>query len=392
MSDTSPLLRIDHEATVHERYSAGAEHREATLCCPVDYDRQYLEIIPDEVLERDYGCGDPSRHLRSGDRVLDLGSGGGKIAFIAAQVVGPAGSVIGVDMNADMLDLARRNQPIVAERLGYDNMRFLRAKIQDLRLNVAAMVRWCAQHPIRSSEDWLAMEGEMQRLRVEEPLIPAGSVDVVVSNCVLNLVRPEDKRTVFQDMYRVLNRGGRAVISDIVSDEDVPEHLRNDPDLWSGCISGAFREDRFIDAFAEAGFHGMRVLKRDDEPWRVVHGIEFRAVTIEAFTGKAGPCWERNQAVIYRGPWKRVTDDDGHALERGVPTAVCDKTYGVYRREPYAGHIIPVPPHVEIPLEDAVPFDCRSARRRPPGVTKGEGYAATLLNEAEPDAYSHGCC
>jgi SAM-dependent methyltransferase len=125
------MLRV--EEAVLDRYSRGAEHREEELCCPVEYNRRYLEVVPNEIIERDYGCGDPSAHLRPGESVLDLGSGSGKICFIAAQVVGPNGRVIGVDMNADMLALARRYQPEVARRLGYDNVTFVRGKIQDLR-------------------------------------------------------------------------------------------------------------------------------------------------------------------------------------------------------------------------------------------------------------------
>jgi 2-polyprenyl-3-methyl-5-hydroxy-6-metoxy-1,4-benzoquinol methylase len=121
------------EAAVRERYSTAAQATQAALCCPVEYDAKYLEIIPREVLERDYGCGDPSQHVTPGDVVLDLGSGGGKIA---AQIVGPTGRVIGVDCNDDMLALARRHQPDVAGRLGYDNVEFRKGKIQDLQLNL----------------------------------------------------------------------------------------------------------------------------------------------------------------------------------------------------------------------------------------------------------------
>ena len=107
---------IDSELAVSDRYSGAAHEREEALCCPVEYDPRYLEAIPDEVLERDYGCGDPSAWLREGETVLDLGSGGGKICFIASQVVGPRGRVIGVDMNDDMLALARRAAPAPSSR------------------------------------------------------------------------------------------------------------------------------------------------------------------------------------------------------------------------------------------------------------------------------------
>src|SRR6266436_4873623 len=101
------------EEAVRERYSAGAHVPEAALCCPVLYDPRYLAAIPAEVLERDYGCGDPTPYVRPGDTVLDLGSGGGKVCFIAAQIVGPQGRVIGVDCNREMLALARRHQSTV---------------------------------------------------------------------------------------------------------------------------------------------------------------------------------------------------------------------------------------------------------------------------------------
>ena len=97
------------ETIVRQRYAAGAKERAEKLCCPVDYDSGYLKVIPQEVIERDYGCGDPSRYLREGEIVVDLGSGAGKICFIAAQIVGPNGKVIGVDMTNEMLEVARRN-------------------------------------------------------------------------------------------------------------------------------------------------------------------------------------------------------------------------------------------------------------------------------------------
>jgi tRNA A58 N-methylase Trm61 len=113
---------IHVENAVKSRYSAAAQERIEALCCPIEYDRQYLRAIPQEVLDRDYGCGDPSKHLRPGETVLDLGSGGGKICFIASQVVGPTGRVIGVDLNDEMLALARKHQKAVGDALGYRNV------------------------------------------------------------------------------------------------------------------------------------------------------------------------------------------------------------------------------------------------------------------------------
>jgi ubiquinone/menaquinone biosynthesis C-methylase UbiE len=383
---------LNVEQAVLDRYEKGAVRREAALCCPVEYDRKYLEVIPQEIIERDYGCGDPSRHIREGDTVLDLGSGGGKICYIAAQIVGPAGRVIGVDMNEEMLALAERHREAIGSRLGYENVEFKRGKIQDLRLDLAAVDRYLKEHPVRSVADWQALEEYSENLRTHQPMIADDSVDVVVSNCVLNLVRERDKQLLVREVFRVLKRGGRAAISDIVSDEDVPEHLKSNPELWSGCISGAFREDALLKAFEEAGFYGMHIAKRDAKPWQTIEGIEFRAVTVLAYKGKEGPCLERNQAVMYKGPWKAVIDDDGHTLFRGERMAVCDKTYRLYTdgTGPYGDDIVGIEPLETVPLKEAKPFDCRKNARRHPRETKGLDYSATETRDDE--GCGPNCC
>ncbi len=386
------MTLADVEKAVQERYSQGAQAPVAELCCPVDYDPKYLEIIPDEVIERDYGCGDPSRYLRPGETVLDLGSGTGKICFIAAQVVGATGRVIGVDMTPDMLEVARRNAPVVAERLGYANVEFRRGRIQDLALDWDLMDEALALRPAASTEALLEAQVAAENLRRERPLVADGSVDVVVSNCVLNLVSNGDKARLFAEIYRVLADGGRAVISDIVGDEPVPEHLQHDAELWSGCISGALTESAFLEAFEAAGFYGVRIVERQTEPWRTVEGIEFRSLTLEAFKGKEGPCFEHNQAVIYKGPFKEVLDDDGHRMVRGRRYAVCAKTFALYGREPYAESFERVEPRVPIEPGDAAAFDCSRTALRHPRETKGLDY--DLTSEAAEACCAPGsdCC
>jgi SAM-dependent methyltransferase len=379
------------EKNVRERYSAGAQTRVAELCCPVDYDPRYLEVIPAEVIERDYGCGDPSKHLAAGETVLDLGSGTGKICFIASQVVGAEGRVIGVDMTPDMLEVARRNAPLVAAKTGFANVEFRRGRIQDLALDLDRLEEELAALPIDSVDRLLAFEEHAERLRREEPLIAGESIDVVVSNCVLNLVEGGLKEQLFAELYRVLKRGGRAVISDIVCDEECPQSMQDDPELWSGCISGALTETGFLAAFEIAGFHGIHILERQVEPWQTVEGIEFRSLTVEAFKGKEGPCWERHQAVIYKGPFKEVVDDDDHRMTRGERYAVCDKTYSLYRQEPYREFFEFVDPLVEIPLAEAAPFDCARTVRRHPRETKGQDYDLTLAAAADCCG-PEGCC
>ncbi len=381
------------ERAVRSRYSGAAQAREAELCCPTSYDPELLKVIPEEVIARDYGCGDPSSHLRSGETVLDLGSGSGKICFIASQAVGPSGEVIGIDMNDDMLALARRAAPEVARAIGYSNVRFGKGRIQDLALNLERLDVYLDREPVRSGADLDRLDAEIARLRAEAPLVPNDSVDVVVSNCVLNLVRPEDKSLLFGEIFRVLRRGGRAVISDIVADEDVPDRLQRDPELWSGCISGAFREDRFLQAFEEAGFYGITVAARAEAPWRTVEGIEFRSMTVVAYKGKEGPCFDHRQAVIYRGPFREVVDDDGHQLRRGVRTAVCEKTFRILSREPYRSHVDLVEPLVPVAPEEAPLFPCaKGALVRDPRETKGAGYHLTTDADGGVCSPKGGCC
>jgi arsenite methyltransferase len=377
------------EFAVRERYSAGAQRVEAALCCPVEYDPKYLEPIAAEVLERDYGCGDPTRHLRPGETVLDLGCGGGKVCYIAAQVVGPGGRVIGVDCNRDMLALARRHQAEFARRVGYDNIAFRCGLIQDLGLDLDLLAEALRPCPVADQWSYLELRDLEDRLRRDAPLVESASIDCVVSNCVLNLVRPEDKPRLFAEVFRVLKRGGRAVISDIVADEDVPADLQADPALWSGCIGGAPREDAFLAAFEDAGFHGIRLAGRQEAPWRTVRGIEFRPVTVVAFKGKQGPCLERKQALIYRGPFKAVEDDDGQTFPRGRRIAVCDKTFHLLQAAPYEGQFLAVEPLDPVPLDQAPPVDGRRTPRRPPRETKGIDYDATNPPEATPGG---DCC
>lgn len=392
MFDSTMASSMEVESSVYQRYAAASRAVEPALCCPVEYAGDYLSIIPQEIIERDYGCGDPSPYVREGETVLDLGSGSGKLCYILSQVVGPQGRVIGVDCNLEMLGLARKYQSTVAERLGYANVEFRYGLIQDLQLDLERLDRELLQRPVRRSVDWLAVRSVEERLRRESPLVADGSVDCVVSNCVLNLVRQQDRRQLFAEIFRVLRVGGRAAISDIVSDEDVPEELQRDGTLWSGCLTGAFREDRFLQAFADAGFHGMQIVRRQRDPWQTIEGIEFRSLTVVAYKGKQGPCLERNQALVYTGPFRKVEDDDGHVFYRGERMAVCDKTYRLLQQAPYAGMFEPIAPREEIPVEQAQPFDCRRSKKRDPRETKGQDYHATTESLGPCCGEEGSCC
>ncbi len=228
-------------AKVREFYSAAAENPQAELCCPTKYDEESVSHIPKDVLDRFYGCGSPMTMagVREGESVLDLGSGAGIDVFIAARLVGRSGKAIGVDMTDRMLAVAHENKPIVADALGYDVVEF--------------------------------REGYLENIPVESK-----SVDLVTSNCVVNL--SPDKPRVFEEIWRVLRDHGRVVISDIVSEREVPPHLKVNPRLWGECLVGAVTQEKFLAELERAGFYGLEVLQKSY--WKDVEGYPFSSVTV----------------------------------------------------------------------------------------------------------------
>jgi SAM-dependent methyltransferase len=181
-----------------------------------------LDGLPDTVTLASLGCGNPTAiaELRPGEVVLDLGSGGGIDCFLAARQVGPEGRVIGLDMTPDMIKLARRN----ARKVGAQNVDFRFGEMEDIPL-------------------------------------PDGSVDVILSNCVINL--SPDKDAVFGEAYRVLRPGGRISVSDIVVDGDLPPAIRDSLNAWAGCVAGALDESVYLEKIRAAGFEDVAVASRD---------------------------------------------------------------------------------------------------------------------------------
>lgn len=359
------------QASVQDRYSEGAKEVQAELCCPVDYDKELLKILPQEIIEKDYGCGDPSRYVNEGDTVLDLGSGGGKICYMAAQLVGDSGNVIGVDMTHDMLALARKYRNEMADKIGGHRVEFKRGYIQDLATDLDRIDEYLGNNVIQNADDLARFEQWKQALRKSEPMIADNSVDLVISNCVLNLVAEQDKDQLFREIYRVLKPGGRVAISDIISDEDIPQHLKDDHTLWSGCISGAFQEKAFLDAFLSAGFVAVGYDKWEEQPWQVVEGIEFRSVTLIATKPTGAECLDRGHSAIYRGPYASVQDDEGHEFRRGERMAVCERTYHFLQHGPYNNDFITIEPRQ---LNDPVPWCAPAGTVRPASETKGGSY------------------
>jgi ubiquinone/menaquinone biosynthesis C-methylase UbiE len=381
------LRALDADADKEqERYGAAAQAPEATLCCAVEYERGSLAHIPQRILDVDYGCGDPTGYAGEGMTVVDLGSGSGKHAFMIARKVGPAGRVIGVDKTPQMLDLARGAVAEVTATLGHEtpNVEFRRGHIENLWLDLDVLGRWLEGHAVDGYDALDSLDQEL----AAHPLVANDSVDLVVSNCVLNLVDDARKGQLLREVFRVLRRGGSVAISDIVADRDIPAIMKADAALWTGCISGAFRRDRFLDAFASAGFHGITEVA--SRFWKRVHGINFFSVTVRAWKGKQGPCYETHRSAMYRGPFSRVVDDDHHVFDRGLFVPVCEKTAELLAREPY-GSSFHVTPRLEDPAKK-IPFDCSDGGSTVRNLTSEQQTLLDGLIDQGACCEGEGCC
>ncbi|WP_315731570.1 MULTISPECIES: methyltransferase domain-containing protein [unclassified Bradyrhizobium] len=324
---------------VDQLYTRAAKEAVPGLCCAPTYDPKYLEIIPAEVIERDYGCGDPTEYVRAGDTVLDLGSGSGKLAFIIAQIVGSEGRVIGIDANASMIELSRNAGPIVSLRIGCRNIEFKRAAIEDMDLDLELVDRHLRANRVGTVEQSIQFERYKRSLRLEHPPIQNGSIDVALSNCVLNLVDGTDRPRVFAAIFRKLRPGGRLVISDIVCDTTVPVDIAVDGQLDAECISGAFTVPELTALFGNAGFVATKIFKVG-ETWREINGAAFRSMTFVGFKPLESSAQAEEVPVIYRGPWKCVEDDRGNLFVRGRRQKMSRDEVALFLSGPYGTDLL----------------------------------------------------
>ena len=237
-----PEIKGHVTKTVKKKFSKAAYAPVADYYCPTGYDPKDLAHIPNEVLEVSYGCGNPAAlaSIKAGQTILDLGAGGGIDCFIAAKKLGKNGRVIGIDLTDEMVAKAKESAKKVGESLGYHNVEFRAANIMEL--------------PVEDN-----------------------SVDLVISNCVINLT--EDKTKVMDEIFRILKPGGRFIISDIVSDKPVPGYLKRDKEMWNACLSGALTDKRFKEAAESAGFPNV-TLKRN-YLYKKVEFIQFYSITLK---------------------------------------------------------------------------------------------------------------
>jgi len=222
------------KSEVKKRYSKIA--KEGSSCCPtcrksisktaesIGYSEDELQKLPKEAF-LGLGCGNPTAlaDLNEGETVLDLGSGAGVDVFLAAEKVGKSGRVIGVDMTEEMI----RKGEKLAKEYGYKNVEF--------------------------------RHGEIENLPVED-----NSVDVIISNCVINL--SPDKLKTFKEAHRVLKSGGRMMVSDIVTEGELPEDIKKSSAAWSECVAGALEKNRYLDIIKKAGFRNVEIVGQNKYP------------------------------------------------------------------------------------------------------------------------------
>jgi arsenite methyltransferase len=239
------------------------------------YDQVQTDSLPEQAVLASLGCGNPTAlaELKAGETVLDLGSGGGIDVLLSARRVGPTGRAFGLDMTDEMLALARSN----AAQAGATNVEFLKGEIENIPL-------------------------------------PDHSVDVIISNCVINL--SADKRRVLEEAFRVLKPGGRFAVSDVVCRGEIPAELRRSMELWVGCVAGALEEQEFKGLLAEVGFEGAEI-----EPTRIYQFEDARAFL--GGTGEELEVLARNVSGRIMGAFVRATKPLHSRDELPVASACC---------------------------------------------------------------------
>ncbi len=290
---------------------------QTSACCLAEaMPRHLVPLLSDihpEVRERFYGCGSPLPPGLEGATVLDLGCGSGRDCYLLSRLVGPQGRVIGIDMTEAQMAVARRHLGYHAEKFGYANVEFRQGYIEDL----------------------------------EAAGIADASVDVVISNCVLNL--SPDKARVFHEIFRVLKPGGELYFSDVFADRRIPDALARDPVLLGECLGGALYVEDFRRLMAGAGCLDARVVA--SAPLSISHPeiehkigfVRFHSMTVRAFKLRLEDrCEDFGQVATYLGSLPEHPHhfelDDHHRFETGRPMLVCGNTADMLQRTRYARH------------------------------------------------------
>ncbi len=296
------------------------EDLQTNACCPnvapPKYIRDTLKLIHEDVKNKYYGCGLTIPYELEGRHILDLGSGSGRDCFIAAKLVGEEGSITGVDMTDEQLNVAQKYIDYHTEQFNYrtSNTRFLKGNIDNL--------------------DSLDLKKE--------------SIDIIISNCVINLSMNKPK--LFKDAFSLLKNGGEMYFSDVYADRRIPESLQKDPVLWGECLSGALYWNDFLNIAKLAGFTDPRVVTsspitvENEELQEKLGDIQFFSVTYRLFKldGLESDCEDYGQSARYKGTIKHNPAffdlDDHHRFPKGKMITVCGNTYKMLQETRFAEH------------------------------------------------------
>jgi SAM-dependent methyltransferase len=317
MADTA--TKIDNVKEYYGKILEGKRDLKSGACCTADalpaHHRGIIKNIDDEILEKFYGCGSPLPSELDGMTVLDLGCGSGRDVYMAAQLVGPNGRVIGIDMTDEQLDIAKRHVDGHMKRFGFlhSNVTFKKGYIEDLAT-----------------------------LGIED-----NSVDVVISNCVINL--SPRKPLVFSEILRVLKPGGELYFSDVFAGRRVPDSVRNDPVLYGECLGGALYIEDFRRLLVDLGINDYRVTSKtrislDDPELEAKAGmIDFYSMTVRAFKLELeDTCEDYGQIATYLGSIPEEPHafelDDHHLFIKDKPMLVCGNTASMLQDSRYSRH------------------------------------------------------
>lgn len=354
--DPMNTLSCEHEV-LKEYYGhvlAGTKDLKTNACCPVAGMmplpvRDILKQIDAEITDRFYGCGSPIPPSVAGCTVLDLGCGTGRDSYILSSLVGEHGSVIGVDMTDEQLSVARKHIPTMMKKFGFQqpNVNFMTGYIEDLKT-----------------------------LEIED-----NSVDVVVSNCVINL--SPHKKAVFKEIFRVLKPGGELLISDVFANQRIPDSLKDDPVLMGECLSGALYIEDFRRLLNNLGCPDYRLVSgspitiNNPDIEEKTGNIGFQSLTVRAF--KLGNlediCEDYGQVATYKGTIPEhphsFTLDDHHRFVSGKPMLVCGNTAAMVQDTRYGDHFT-----VDGNREHHFgPFDCTPRSTDNGNTSSGDGGA-----------------
>jgi len=311
--------RKDDVSNYYSEVLSSTDDLQTTACCTTEAMPSYLKPIASqihpEVLSRFYGCGSPIPHSLTGKTVLDLGCGTGRDCFMISKLVGPSGKVIGIDMTEEQLEVARNQEVFHQELWGYErpNTDFRSGVIEDLK-----------------SVD-----------------LADNSVDVVISNCVINL--SADKEKVFSEIFRVLKPGGELYFSDVFSDRRIPTELKNDKVMVGECLGGALYIEDFRRMLYQLGVPDYRIITtskidlKNEKLEQCAGNINFYSITIRAFKlDIEDRCEDYGQVAIYKGTIPESPNnfilDDHHNFETNRPMLVCSNTAAMVRDTRYQEH------------------------------------------------------